>query len=75
MTRSDHGDEVWAEEVTLGLARFGILEGGPCDGRCYPLLDGTPSTLHVPDRRHTWRYVLRAGRYRFAGEAEVAPAA
>ncbi len=70
-----------ADVVTLGEARFGHLEGGPFDGRCYPLLDGTPPVLDVPvdtgiggaDR--TIRYVLRRGRYRYAGAERPASAA
>ena len=73
----------WADVITLGDARFGQLEGGPFDGRCYPLLDGTPAVLDVPadgpsgyGRVPTIRYVLRDGRYRYADEARPAmPAA
>jgi hypothetical protein len=60
----------WADVVTLGDARFGQLEGGPFDGRCYPLLDGTPTELDVPcegsaDGSPTVRYVLHEGVYRY----------
>jgi hypothetical protein len=72
----------WADVITLGDARFGHLEGGPFDGRCYPLFDGTPTALDVPidgpagrDGAATVRYVLRDGRYRYAGEAAARPAA
>jgi hypothetical protein len=71
----------WAEVLTLGDARFGILVGGPFDGRCNPLLDATPATLDVPGPDHpgqpaTLRYVLRDGYYRYAGAAVPAlPAA
>lgn len=73
----------WADVITLGDARFGQLEGGPFDGRCYPLLDGTPEVLDVPTDgpsgrgpAPTIRYVLRNGRYRYADEARRAmPAA
>jgi hypothetical protein len=27
----------WAEVLTLGDTRFGVLVVGPFDGRCYPL--------------------------------------
>jgi hypothetical protein len=56
----------WAEVLTLGDQRFGILVGGPFDGRCYPL-SGTPTTLDVPGPvagAATVRYVLRDGYYR-----------
>ena len=63
----------WAEVIVLGDTRFGILEGGPFDGRCYPLLEGTPAILEVPGppggSTRTVRYVLRAGRYRFAARS------
>ena len=66
----------WADVITLGDARFGHLEGGPFDGRCYPLFDGTPAALDVPvdgpagrGQPPTVRYVLRDGRYRYADEA------
>jgi len=70
----------WAEVLTLGDARFGILVGGPFDGRCYPLLDGTPAVLDVPGPQGdpapgTVRYVLREGYYRYAAEAHARPAA
>ena len=62
----------WTEVVTLGDARFGILVGGPFDGRCYPLPEVPPKVLHVPGPSdappRTIRYVLREGRYRFAGD-------
>jgi hypothetical protein len=54
--------------LTLGDTRFGILAGGPFDGRCYPLPDGeTPPVLDVPAPRPgaALRYVLRGGLYRF----------
>jgi hypothetical protein len=60
----------WAEVLTLGDARFGILVGGPFDGRCYPLPEGlTPRELDVPglagaDQPGTVRYLLRDGLYR-----------
>jgi hypothetical protein len=78
MTRRD--TEPWAEVLTLGDARFGILAGGPFDGRCYPLLEGTPEALDVPGpvgsgQPRTVRYVLRDGIYRFAGKASVRSAA
>jgi hypothetical protein len=61
----------WAEVLMLGDARFGILVGGPFDGRCYPLLQGTPEVLDVPGpdagRPEPLRYVLRDGYYRYAG--------
>src|SRR5205823_3095411 len=31
--------EPWAQLLTLGDARFGILAGGPFDGRCYPIAE------------------------------------
>jgi hypothetical protein len=72
----------WADTITLGDARFGQLDGGPFDGRCYPLLDGTPVVLDVPidgppgrGTARTIRYVLREGRYRFAGESIAAMSA
>jgi hypothetical protein len=41
--------EPWAQLLTLGDARFGILAGGPFDGRCYPLSEGpVPRELDVP---------------------------
>lgn len=60
----------WAEILTLGDTRFGVLAGGPFDGRCYPLpADRTPSALDVPGPgpggAETLRYVLRDGLYRF----------
>jgi hypothetical protein len=72
----------WADVITLGDARFGQLEGGPFDGRCYPLFDGTPAVLDVPidgspgrSPAPTIRYVLRDGRYRYAGESVEAMSA
>jgi hypothetical protein len=63
----------WARVITLGEARFGILVGGPFDGRCYPLQAGTPRELQVPAPHGASaapiRYVLREGCYRFAGDA------
>jgi hypothetical protein len=58
----------WAEVLTLGETRFGVLAGGPFDGRCYPLPDGdTPIVLEVPDTvaGPPLRYVLRDGLYRY----------
>jgi hypothetical protein len=58
----------WAELLTLGDTRFGVLAGGPFDGRCYPLPDGeTPVVLDVPAPRPgpPLRYVLRDGLYRY----------
>ena len=72
----------WAQILSLGDARFGILAGGPFDGRCYPLPAGpVPDELSVPGPRGpgqpaTVRYVLRDGLYRYAGAARPAvPAA
>ena len=61
----------WAEVLTLGDQRFAILAGGPFDGRCYPLMEGTPPVLDVPGpdvggATPTLRYVLREGLYRYA---------
>ncbi|MDP9300303.1 MAG: hypothetical protein M3P43_05330 [Actinomycetota bacterium] len=74
--------EPWAQLLTLGDARFGILAGGPFDGRCYPLAEGpVPRELHVPGlgapkQPSIVRYVLRDGLYRYAGVArQAAPAA
>jgi hypothetical protein len=74
--------EPWAQLLTLGDARFGILAGGPFDGRCYPLPEGhVPRELDVPglgapEQPSTIRYVLRDGLYRYAGVArQAAPAA
>ena len=74
--------EPWAQLLTLGDARFGILAGGPFDGRCYPLADGpVPRELLVPglapqEQPSTVRYVLRDGLFRYAGVArQAAPAA
>jgi len=60
----------WAEVLTLGDTRFGVLAGGPFDGRCYPLPEGrTPTVLDVPGpgpgSTDTLTYVLRDGLYRF----------
>ena len=58
----------WAEVLTLGETRFGVLAGGPFDGRCYPLPDGgTPVVLAVPGPGvgESLRYVLRDGLYRY----------
>ncbi len=67
----------WVDVVTLGDARFGQLAGGPFDGRCYPLLEGTPLVLDVPldgpfhsRTVRTARYVLRDGIYRYAAGTE-----
>ena len=73
--------EPWAQLLTLGDARFGILAGGPFDGRCYPLPEGrTPLLLDVPGPgpgpTPALRYELRHGLYRYAGVAhQAAPAA
>jgi hypothetical protein len=71
--------EPWAEVLTIGDARFGILVDGPFDGRCYPLLEGTPRVLDVPGpigagSPRTVRYVLLEGRYRYV-EAPAVDAA
>jgi hypothetical protein len=60
----------WAEVLTLGDQRFAILAGGPFDGRCYPLMEGTPSELDVPGpegpgQPASLRYVLHEGLYRY----------
>jgi hypothetical protein len=71
----------WAEILTLGDARFGILVGGPFDGRCYPLPgDATPQILRVPGlegvgQPRTVTYVLHEGRYRHRPEVGARPAA
>lgn len=70
----------WVEVLTLGEARFGILVGGPFDGRCYPLPERTPLFLDVPGpegkgQPKAIRYVLHEGYYRFAGVAGERPAA
>jgi hypothetical protein len=72
----------WAHVLSLGDARFGILTGGPFDGRCYPLPDaGIPHELEVPGPRGHGqptivRYVLRDGLYRYAGaKRQAVPAA
>ena len=67
----------WAQVLMLGDQRFGILTGGPFDGRCYPLLDGIPAFLDVPGpegrgQPASIRYVLHEGLYRFAEEARPA---
>src|SRR5207237_1372070 len=70
--------EPWAQLLTLGDARFGILAGGPFDGRCYPLPeDHVPRELDVPglaepEQPSTIRYVLRDGlsRYEIARQHE-----
>jgi hypothetical protein len=74
--------EPWAQVLSLGDARFGILVAGPFDGRCYPLPEGrVPRELDVPgpggpEQPATVRYVLRDGLYRYAGVAHQAvPAA
>jgi hypothetical protein len=67
----------WAQVLTLGDQRFGILVGGPFDGRCFPLT-GTPHTLDVPalvDGAPRVRYVLRDGYYRHDQEATERSAA
>jgi hypothetical protein len=78
----DTTDQPWAQILSLGDARFGILAGGPFDGRCYPLPSGSvPDELSVPGppgpgHPATVRYVLRDGLYRFVGVARPAvPAA
>ena len=48
MTRAT---QPWAETLTLGDQRFAILAGGPFDGRCYPLMDGTPGSWTSPAPR------------------------
>ena len=75
------GIEPWAEVLTLGDARFGILVGGPFDGRCYPLPEGAvPHSLTVPglggpDDHRTERYVLREGLYRHVVPVDARSAA
>jgi hypothetical protein len=69
--------EPWAEVLRLGDQRFGILTGGPFDGRCFPLMDGTPTVLDVPGpegpgQPRSVRYVLRDGVYRFTAEERPA---
>jgi len=78
----DRSSQPWAEILTLGEARFGVLVGGPFDGRCYPLPGrAVPDQLSVPGPRGpgqpgTVRYVLRDGLYRYAGvERPAVPAA
>jgi hypothetical protein len=60
----------WAEVLTLGDTRWGVLVGGPFDGRCYPLPEGrTPLVLDVPGPgpgpMPALRYELRDGLYRY----------
>jgi hypothetical protein len=76
-----------ADVITLGMARFAQLAGGPFDGRCYPLGEHTPAVLHVPVdgsppsqgaaavTPRTLRYELRDGLYRFAPDERSAAAA
>ena len=59
-----------AEVLTLGDTRFGVLAGGPFDGRCYPLPEGPiPEALVVPGpgpgASPPLHYVLRDGLYRY----------
>jgi len=74
-------NQPWAQVLTLGDTRFGILVGGPFDGRCYPLPDGAvPQSLTVPglggpDDHRTERYVLRDGLYRHVPVADARSAA
>ena len=75
MTRMEK--EPWAQVLTLGDQRFGILAGGPFDGRCFPLMNGTPRELDVPGPEgpgapRSIRYVLHEGLYRYAEEARPA---
>ena len=58
------------EVLTLGDTRFGVLVGGPFDGRCYPLPQGrTPTVLDVPGPgpgpTPALRYELHDGLYRY----------
>ena len=61
----------WAEVLTLGDTRFGVLAGGPFDGRCYPLPEGSTRRCSMYRARagHVaaapLRYVLRDGLYRY----------
>jgi hypothetical protein len=77
----DASRQPWAQVLSLGDARFGILAGGPFDGRCYPLPDDRiPDELDVPGPRDGQptivRYVLRDGLYRYAGaKRQAVPAA
>jgi len=77
----DATQQPWAQLLSLGDARFGILAGGPFDGRCYPIPDGAiPDELSVPGptgagQPATIRYVLRDGLYRYAGAARPAVSA
>jgi hypothetical protein len=69
-TMRQRQSEPWAEILSLGDTRFGVLAGGPFDGRCYPLPEGaTPRVLDVPGSGpgecSTLRYVLREGLYRY----------
>lgn len=69
--------EPFAQVLMLGDQRFGILLGGPFDGRCYPLTNGTPRTLDVPGpdgagEQVTVRYVLFQGFYRFVADQAAA---
>jgi hypothetical protein len=62
--------EPWAEILTLGDTRFGVLAGGPFDGRCYPLPEGPiPRALDVPGpgpgASPPLHYVLHGGLYRY----------
>ena len=67
---NDQTVEPRAEVLTLGDARFGVLAGGPFDGRCYPLPTGPiPVVLDVPGPGPAGgpvlHYVLRDGLYRY----------
>jgi hypothetical protein len=74
-----------AHVITLGTARFGLLRGGPSDGRCYPLGSEIPEVLDVPVETddqpihglavRTVRYELHDGFYRFTEAAHGAAAA
>jgi hypothetical protein len=60
----------YAEVLSLGDSRFGVLVGGPFDGRCYPLPEGQiPHSLEVPGpgpgNGPALRYDLRDGLYRY----------
>jgi hypothetical protein len=68
----------WVQVFTIGDAAFGILVGGPFDGRCYPLPHPAPEVLQVPGLEPgagALRYVLREGYYRYAGAVRDRPAA
>jgi hypothetical protein len=59
-----------ADVLTLGDTRFGVLVGGPFDGRCYPLPNGDiPVVLDVPGPgpgpSPALRYELHEGLYRY----------